>query len=173
MTASDPPTVDWLIPATSASGEDGAREENDSTRLSCPDSGSEDVDGRQRPHRAIAEESTHTDAHVVSRSTRRQPILIDLPDDNNDGIVRVRVKRDGIRTSVSLDVMFYVAGSLLIGGDKKFESWLQDQVTALDVSWANRAMSSKLGDRVRPNAGLSRLIQRRILQMVIEKASTK
>lgn len=146
--------VDWIIPAPVQNASEGL--------CTAPTQG-------QSVETAPA---AATDVHSVQEH-RRTPLLIELPDDNNDGIVRVRVKRDGHRTSISLDVMFYEAGSLLCGGSKAFEGWLQEQVTSLDMGWANKAVVAHVGDQIRPNAGFSRLIQRRILQMVIEKASLR
>lgn len=147
-------SVDWLVSAP----------EEEAACLSSAECSSEN--GRTQTEEVLS-------GDAGSNAPIRTPLVIEIPDDDNDGIVRVRVKRDGHRTSVSLDVMFYEAGSLLLGSNKAFEGWLQDQVTALDISWCNRAVNAKVGERVRPNAGLSRLIQRRVLQMVIEKASIR
>lgn len=99
--------------------------------------------------------------------------VFELDDSLEDGIVRVKIRRDGHRTSVSLDEMYYRAGVMLLGGTKLFEAWIQDQVNILDIRWAERASMATTGDQVKPKAGRSRLIQRRLLQLLIQKLEGK
>ena len=100
------------------------------------------------------------------------PPDFDLDDSLEDGIVRVKIRRDGQRTSVSLDETFHRAGVMLLGSTRLFEGWIQDQVNILDIRWAERGAAASIGDQVKPKAGLSRLIQRRLLQLIIQNIQT-
>ena len=90
----------------------------------------------------------------------------------SEEIIRVKVLREGkYRTTVSFDKLLVEFAVDAINGDlASFGKWLQERLEALEHEWANKAQESAVGEKVHADAGLSRLLQREVLKMIVEKA---
>ncbi|TRZ89380.1 MAG: hypothetical protein D4R84_17875 [Rhodocyclaceae bacterium] len=91
-----------------------------------------------------------------------------------DEIVRLSVKRAGRKTSVSMDA--YLANAMMrhLDGDLAvLRDWAQRRVDLLETEWEAQASGKAVGDRVRVQSGISRLVQREMLRELLERPAGK
>lgn len=89
------------------------------------------------------------------------------------GFIRVRVRRSGRVTTVSLDRMLHTIGCEILGDAKAVEVWIQDEIDRLEHQRAAEHVRAAGDSKVRRSAGLSRLIQRCILRLIIDALQSK
>lgn len=92
-----------------------------------------------------------------------------------DDIVRVKVLREGrYRTTVSFDRLLVNYAMMVLETDLAgFGKWLQETLCELEAQWAMRAAEASIGDQIHPDAGLSRLLQRETLKLIVESLQGK
>lgn len=86
---------------------------------------------------------------------------------NEEELVRIKITRDGYRSSVSMDVFLANVMKEKLGGEAEFKHWVQTTADALERAWQQKALSVPAGARVRARSGLSRMIQREALRHVL------
>lgn len=88
--------------------------------------------------------------------------------ENEEELVRIKIRRGGYRSSVSMDLFLANALKGVLGGDTEFKTWVQTTTDELDRAWQESASKGVVGSRVRAKSGLSRLIQREALRRILE-----
>lgn len=88
----------------------------------------------------------------------------------SEEIVRIKVLREGRhRTTVSFDKLLVEYALETLGVDLiGFGKWLQECLGRLESEWHEKLGEASIGEKVHLDAGLSRLLQRETLKMVIE-----
>lgn len=84
-------------------------------------------------------------------------------DQDDKDIIRIGVNIGGTKTSISLDGRMFFYLTKKIGDDMSARGWVRETIVRLEREWANAAENVRPGERVRANTGLSRAIQREVL----------
>lgn len=93
-------------------------------------------------------------------------------DKNVEELVRIKISRGGTRSSVSMDLFLADVLKEKLGGEAEFKTWIQTTVDVLEREWQDRALTSRVGSRIRARSGLSRMIQREALRRVLEASDS-
>lgn len=86
---------------------------------------------------------------------------------NEEELVRIRIRRGGYRSSISMDLFLANVLKEKLGGEAEFKSWVQTTVDQLEQQWEDKAASMRAGSRVCARSGLSRMIQREAIRRVL------
>lgn len=86
---------------------------------------------------------------------------------NEEELVRIRIRRGGYRSSISMDLFLANILKEKLGGEAEFKTWVQATVDSLEKQWGEMAVATRAGSRVRARSGMSRMIQREAIRRVL------
>lgn len=82
---------------------------------------------------------------------------------DNQDLVRVAIVIGGVKSSVSMDGRLFHYMTLKLGDKDQVRNWVRDTVRRLEREWGENAERIAYGDQVRANTGISRAVQREVI----------